>query len=199
MKNVFTLQRTRGLQRSFNMRWKGVVMRRLYGAAFVVLAAVFAPPAEATPAIAFEEVFTKDPVCWHYINALSEEFLLKVRALSLGRTSFIVSGVLAGEEGQFPIFGNAELINGRVRSNLTLNDAFPKIATSTFLSAVQFIVDLDPQTLNGEFEWLSPTLSGPDPNGPRVFQAFSLRGTLTFLSNGRDCEQQSKLSVQPAE
>jgi hypothetical protein len=49
--------------------------------------------------------------------------------------------------------------------------------------------DLDPQTLHGHFEWLAPTLSGADPNGPREFQAFSLRGTLTFLGNGRACAQ----------
>lgn len=96
--------------------------------------------------------------------------------------------MLAGEEGQFPIFGNAELINGRVKSNLVLNGAFPSIIASTFLSGVLFTVDLDPQTLNGNFEWLAPPLSAPNPNGLRDFQAFSLRGTLTYLSRGPQCE-----------
>jgi hypothetical protein len=72
-----------------------------------------------------------------------------------------------------------------VRSNLTLNDAFPSIP-STFLSAVQFTVDLDPRTLDGTFEWLAPTLSGP-AGGPREFVAYSLHGTLTFRDRGTKC------------
>jgi hypothetical protein len=163
----------------------------------VLLTALVAALAGATPAFEFEKAFKMHPVCWHYVNAAGKAFLLKVRTLSVGGTSFIVSGVLAGDEGQFPLVGTAELINGRIRSNLVLNDAFPAMPTSTFLSAVFFIVDLDPRTLHGNFEWLSPTLSGDDPNGSRAFQAFSLRGTLTFLSHGRTCAQLSALPESP--
>jgi len=198
MKKIFSLWRPCDCRSSLALQLNDVVTRGLCRTAFVIfLFAVFASPAEAASDSDFPKAFKKDPLCWHYVNALGEEFLLKLRALGLGETSFIVSGSLAGDEGQYPIFGNVELINGRVKSNLTLNDAFPTIPTSTFLSAVQFTVDLDPQTLNGDFEWLAPTLSGPDPNGPREFVAYSLRGTLTFLSNGRECKQQSELSGAP--
>jgi hypothetical protein len=163
----------------------------------VLLPATFSSLAEAAPVSEFEKTSKRDPVCWHYVNAAGEEFLLRLRALSLGGTSFILSGMLAGEEGRYPIFGNAELINGRVKSNLVLNDAFPSIPASTFLSGVLFTVDLDPQTLNGVFEWLAPTLSGSDPNGPREFQAFSLRGTLTYLSRGLQCQKASAEAVGP--
>jgi hypothetical protein len=150
---------------------------------------VFAEPKQRNE---FPERFHQGPLCWHYENAEGEQFLLKLRALALGPTSFIVSGVLAGTEGgQYPIMGNAELLKGRVKSSLMLNDAYPAITTSTFLSGVMFIVDLDPATLNGVFEWISPTLSGPDPEGPRLFQAFSSRGTMTLLSHGRRCERLS--------
>jgi hypothetical protein len=180
------------------MKMRTHVSRSCVEAAFAVLfTAACVTPAEAAPASRFEKAFKGDLVCWHYVNSAGEEFLLRLRALSLGGTSFIVSGVLGGEEGQYPIFGNAELINGRVKSNLVLNDAFPFISTSTFLSGVLFTVDLDPQTLNGVFEWISPTLSGPDPNGPREFQAFSLRGTLTYLSRGRQCQKESSEPARP--
>jgi hypothetical protein len=198
MKKVVTVQHPYGRRRSFILQLRNVTMRGLYRSALgILLTVAFASPARAASDSEFPKAFKKDPLCWHYVNALGEEFLLKLHALGLGGTSFIVSGSLAGDEGQSPIFGNAELLNGRVKSNLTLNDAFPTIPTSTFLSAVQFTVDLDLQTLNGDFEWLAPTLSGPDPNGPREFNAFSLRGTLTFLSNGNECKQQSELSRIP--
>jgi hypothetical protein len=172
------------------MRRSGVARNLLSWVIVVVLLAT-AAMVEASPAARFPRAFTTAPACWRYVNSAGETFLLKLRALRLGPTSFIVSGVLAGEEGQFPIFGNAELINGRVRSNLNLNDAFPSIP-STFLSAVQFAVTLDPRTLDGKFEWLSPTLSGP-ADGTREFQAYSLYGTLTFLDNGHGCARSSKL------
>ena len=142
--------------------------------------------ARTTLALEFEHAFQNGPVCWHYVNSEGEEFLLKLRTLSLGRTSFLVSGVLAGTaEGSIRFLGMRNCSRARVKSSLVLNDASPTIATSTFLSGVLFIVDLDPETLHGVFEWIPPTLSGPDPNGPRAFQAFSLRGTLTFLSHRR--------------
>lgn len=174
------------------MDTKKRVRRSWCRAAFAVLLGVACSSvAEGALASEFEKAFRRDPVCWRYVNSAGEEFLLRLRALSLGGASFIVSGVLAGEEGQYPIFGNAELIQNRVRSNLVLNDAFPSIATSTFLSTVQFTVDLDPQTLNGVFEWIAPALSGDEPNGSREFQAFSLRGTLTYLSRGPQCHRES--------
>lgn len=173
------------------MDTKKRVRRSWCRVAFAVLLGVAcASVAEGAPASEFEKAFRRDPVCWRYVNAAGEEFLLRLRALSLGGTSFIMSGVLAGEEGQYPIFGNAELIQNRVRSNLVLNDAFPSILTSTFLSTVQFTLDLDPQTLNGVFEWIAPSLSSEDPSGPREFQAFSLRGTLTYLSRGSQCQNE---------
>jgi hypothetical protein len=55
---------------------------------------------------------------------------------------------------------------------------------------VQFAVDLDPRSLDGSFEWLSPTLSGP-ADGPRDFQAYSLHGTLSFLYSGVQCSRAS--------
>jgi hypothetical protein len=198
MKKACTRQHTPGGQGGGNRQGNDTVRRRRLPAICVVLVACVLL-ARTTLALEFENAFQKGPVCWHYVNSEGEEFLLKLRTLSLGRTSFIVSGVLAGTGGgQYPIFGNAELLKGRVKSSLVLNDAYPTIATSTFLSGVLFIVDLDPETLNGVFEWISPTLSGPDPNGLREFQAFSLRGTLTFLSNRLQCEQLSQLPAEPA-
>ena len=79
-------------------------VRRSYSkVAFVTLfATTLTSLVDAASASEFEKAFKRDPVCWHYVNAAEEEFLLKLRALSLGGTSFIVSDVLAGEEGRYP-------------------------------------------------------------------------------------------------
>jgi hypothetical protein len=167
-----------------------VQTRRMVCGVLLVVSVTGGSVARAKSGRDWRQTFTTGPVCWRYVNSASEEFLLRLRGLRLGPTSYIVSGVLAGEEGQYPIFGNAELINGRIRSNLVLNDAYPSIP-STFLSAVQFAVDLDPQSLDGQFEWLSPTLSGP-ADGPRDFQAYSLHGTLSFLHSGVKCARASE-------
>ena len=57
---------------------------------------------------------------------------------------------------------------------------------------MHFAVDLDPQSLDGRFEWLSPTLSGP-ADGSREFQTYSLHGTLSFLRAGVQCARMSEV------
>ena len=126
------------------------------------------------------------PICWDYRNAMGEEFLLKLRSLRLGPSSFLVSGALLGDEGNFPLFGNFESLDGKLKGNLELNASIPSVAKSEFISAVHFVVELDPESLDGDFEWISPTLSGPDP-ATRSFAAYSIGGVLAYRSAGRRC------------
>jgi hypothetical protein len=154
----------------------------------LIAAAALAAPALATsrpPGSAkLFEISQGAAVCWRYENALGEVLLLKLRALPIGRTSFLLGGSLATEEGPFPIFGNAELLDGKLRASLTLNAAPPTPSQSAYITTVQYAVVLDPATLSGDFEWFAPLLVGTDPD-MREFQTFSVKDTLQY--QGRRC------------